>query len=89
MEAISSLFSSFGVLGVLVITALIVILVIKAIGCAIMPFVTNIIAGGALYWLLDAFHIVKMNWSTVDAVVIALLGIPGTVLLALYNAFIR
>ena len=79
--------SALGLWGVLIAAAVIVILVVKLIGCAVMPFISNIIAGGALYWLLDAVSIVKMHWSVTDALIIAVFGVPGTVVLALYRFF--
>ena len=46
--------------------------------------ITNIIMGGALYIFLDMFHIAHMSWSVTDGIVVALLGVPGTILLALF-----
>lgn len=73
---------------VFVLIALLLILAVKLIGCAILPFMGNIIAGGILYMLIDAFHIVKMDWSLFDAVVVALFGVPGTIFLAIWEAIV-
>lgn len=62
-------------------------LLVKFIGCAVAPFLGNIIAGGMLYFFIDAFHIVPMDWSFFDAVVVALFGVPGTIFLAVLTLF--
>lgn len=42
---------------------------------------------GMLYFFLDAFHLVHMDWSFFDAVVVALFGVPGTIFLAILALF--
>ena len=58
-----------------VFAALLVLLLVKFIGCAVAPFLGNIIAGGMLYFFIDAFHIVP------------LFGVPGTIFLAVLTLF--
>ena len=70
-----------------VFAALLVRLLVTFIGCAVAPFLGNIIAGGMLYFFIDAFHIVPMDWSFFDAVVVALFGVPGTIFLAVLTLF--
>lgn len=67
------------------IAAAVILLLVKFIGCAIAPFLGNIVLGGALYLFLDAFHIVTLDWSFFDAVVVAVFGVPGTIFLALWS----
>lgn len=64
-----------------------VLLLVKFIGCAVAPFLGNIVAGGMLYFFRDAFHLVHMDWSFFDAVVVALFGVPGTIFLAILALF--
>ena len=71
---------------VFVFLAVLMYFTIKCIGCAIAPFMGNIIAGGILYILIDSFHIVKMDWSLFDAVIVAIFGVPGTIFLAIWEA---
>lgn len=59
--------------------------VFKLAGCTAYACLGNIICGGAIYWFLDAFHIVAMRWTLLDGIIVALLGIPGTLLIALYR----
>ena len=58
---------------------------IAGITRAIVPFLGNIIMCGALYLFLDAFHIVTLDWSFFDAIVVAVFGVPGTISLALWS----
>ena len=75
-----------GIVGI--ITSIIFILIFwKFLSCAIFPLLGNIIAGGILYYLLDALQIVHMHWSTFDIVIVAIFGIPGTIFLALLRLF--
>ena len=77
-----------GVSVVGVITAIICVFILcKFLSCAVFPLVGNIIAGGILYYILDAFSIIQMQWSVFDAIVIAIFGIPGTVFIALLRLF--
>ena len=76
LHTITSSLLSFGATGILV--ALFAALMVKR-------FVKGIITmGGALYIFLDMFHIAHMSWSVTDGIVVALLGVPGTILLALF-----
>ena len=75
-----------GVSVVGVITAIICVFILcKFLSCAVFPLVGNIIAGGILYYILDAFSIIQMQWSVFD--VIAIFGIPGTIFIALLRLF--
>ena len=78
LHTITSSLLSFGATGILV--ALFAALMVKRF---VKGIITNIIMGGALYIFLDMFHIAHMSWSVTDGIVVALLGIPGTILLAL------
>lgn len=75
------------IVGLFVLAAGLLLLLVKLIGCAIAPFLSNIIAGGILYFFLDAFHIIPMDWSLFDALVVALFGVPGTIFLAILTFF--
>lgn len=70
------------------IVALLMYFLIKFIGCALAPFMGNIVAGGILYLLIDAFGLVTLDWSFFDAVVVAVFGVPGTLVLAVWEAFV-
>ncbi len=59
----------------------------KFLSCAVFPLIGNIIAGGILYYALDALQVVRMHWSVFDAIVVAIFGIPGTIFLALLRFF--
>lgn len=72
---------------VFIFLAALMLFAVKFIGCAIAPFMGNIVAGGILYFFIDAFHIVHMDWSLFDAFIVALFGVPGTIFLALWAAF--
>ena len=77
-----------GVSVVGVITAIICVFILcKFLSCAVFPLVGNIIAGGILYYILDAFSIIQMHWSVFDAIVIAIFGVPGTIFIALLRLF--
>lgn len=77
-----------GVSVVGLITAIICVFILcKFLSCAVFPLVGNIIAGGILYYILDAFSIIPMQWSVFDAIVIAIFGIPGTIFIALLRLF--
>lgn len=67
------------------IAAALILLLVKFIGCAIAPFLGNIVMGGALYFFLDAFHIVKLDWGFFDALIVAVFGVPGTIFLAVWS----
>lgn len=61
-----------------VVVAIIFVFFLRFLGWMITPFIGNIIAGGALYWFVDAF-IFHLPWSFLDAVIVAIFGVPGTV----------
>lgn len=67
-----------------VVVAVIAIFILRILGWVIAPFIGNIIAGGLLYWAIDAF-LIPMKYSFLDAVVVAFFGVPGTLVLALLN----
>ena len=60
-----------------VVVAIIAILIFRVLGWALAPFIGNIIAGGLLYWLIDAM-LMKLP--------VALFGIPGTIVIAICRA---
>lgn len=67
-----------------VVIAVIAVFIIRMLGWAIAPFIGNIFAGGALYWIIDAF-IFRLPWNFIDAVIVALFGIPGTIVIAIFR----
>lgn len=79
LHTITSSLLSFGATGILV--ALFAALMVKRF---VKGIISNIIMGGALYIFLDMFHIAHMSWSVTNGIVVALLGVPGTILLALF-----
>ncbi|MDU3214314.1 MAG: ABC transporter permease [Negativicoccus succinicivorans] len=68
-----------------VVVAIIAILIFRVLGWALAPFIGNIIAGGLLYWLIDAM-LMKFPWTFLDAIIVALFGIPGTIVIAICRA---
>lgn len=71
----------------LIISAVCIFLLWKFLSCAVFPLLGNIILGGLLYYVINLLHIVHMQWSFFDIVVIAIFGIPGTVFLAIFHFF--
>lgn len=67
-----------------IVIAVIAIFIIRMLGWALAPFIGNIIAGGALYWLIDAF-VFNLPWSFLDAVIVAFFGVPGTIVIAIFR----
>ena len=51
----------------------------------VKKIIGNIILGGALFFLLNFLGITHMDLSVGKGILIALLGIPGTIILALAN----
>lgn len=45
----------------------------------------NIIMGGLLFWLLNTVGITHMTVTTMHGIVVALFGVPGTIVLALLD----
>ncbi|CDF27043.1 putative uncharacterized protein [Dialister sp. CAG:588] len=81
---IHSIFNSvmgFGITGILV-----AIIGFWLFGRFVKGIITNIVLGGVLYLFLDWFHICKMNWSSMDGIIVALAGIPGTIILAIAHS---
>lgn len=71
---------------VFLITAAIMIMIAKFLGWALSPFIGNIIAGGVVYWLIDALGLVALPWSVLDAIIVAFFGVPGTIVIAICRA---
>ena len=71
----------------LITSAVCIFLLWKFLSCAVFPLLGNIILGGLLYYVINLLHIVHMQWSFFDIVVIAIFGIPGTVFLAIFHFF--
>ncbi len=51
----------------------------------VKKIIGNIIMGGILFWLLNTLGITHMVWDTTSGIVVAILGIPGTLILAVIN----
>lgn len=51
----------------------------------VKKIIGNIIMGGILFWLLNTLGITHMVWDTISGIVVAILGIPGTLILAVIN----
>jgi hypothetical protein len=79
IHTITSSLMGFGITGILV--AIFALLMLKKF---VKGIIMNIIMGGALYYFLDAFDIVHMDWSVMDGIIVALFGIPGTILVAIF-----
>ncbi len=65
-----------------------VILIVIAFLCfasMVKKLIGNIIMGGVLFWLLNTLGITHMVWNTVNGIVVALFGVPGTIILAIIN----
>lgn len=69
----------------LITSAVCIFLLWKFLSCAVFPLLGNIILGGLLYYVINLLHIVHMQWSFFDIIVIAIFGIPGTVFLAIFH----
>lgn len=68
-----------------IVVAVVAVLVVRFLGRALAPFIGNIIAGGLLYWLIDAL-LMRLPWSMLDAIIVALFGAPGTIVIAICRA---
>lgn len=55
----------------LITSAVCIFLLWKFLSCAVFPLLGNIILGGLLYYVINLLHIVHMQWSFFDIVVIA------------------
>ena len=77
---------ALGGLGGYGITSLIIV-VIAFLLCAkfVKKIIGNIVMGGLLFWLLNTLGITHMVWNTINGTIVALFGVPGTVILALMN----
>ena len=65
-----------------------VILIVIAFLCfasIVKKLIGNIIMGGILFWLLNTLGITHMVWNTVHGMVVALFGVPGTIVLAIMD----
>ncbi len=51
----------------------------------VKKIIGNIVMGGILFWLLNTLGITHMVWNTTSGIVVALLGVPGTLILAVIN----
>lgn len=47
--------------------------------------IVNIVCGGLLYVVIDSLTIVPMAWSTLDGIIVAFFGVPGTILITIYR----
>ncbi|WP_440232513.1 ABC transporter permease [Dialister succinatiphilus] len=78
---------SLGALGGYGITSVIVIIVAFFLFARfVKKIIGNIIMGGLLFfWLLNTIGITHMTLTTMHGIVVALFGVPGTIVLALLN----
>lgn len=67
-----------------IVVAVIAIFILRILGWVIGPFIGNIIAGGLLYWVIDAF-LIPMKYGFLDAIIVAFFGVPGTLFLAFWT----
>ena len=71
----------------LITSAVCIVLLWKFLSCALFLLLWDIILGGLVYYVINLLHIVHMQWSFFDIIVIAIFGIPGTVFLAIFHFF--
>lgn len=77
---------SLGALGGYGITSIIIIIVaFFFFAHFVKKIIGNIIMGGILFWLLNTVGITHMALTTMHGIVVALFGVPGTIVLALLN----
>ncbi len=77
---------SLGGLGTYGITSAIVIVIALFLFAGfVKKIVGNIIMGGILFWLLNSFGITHMVWNTLNGIIVALFGVPGTIILAILD----
>lgn len=79
LEALGGL-GGYGITGVII-----VVLAFFLFAKFVKKIIGNIIMGGVLFWLLNTLGITHMVWDTTSGIVVALLGIPGTLILAVIN----
>ncbi|WP_296956168.1 ABC transporter permease [uncultured Dialister sp.] len=79
---------SLGALGGYGITSIIIILIAFFFFVhAVKKVVGNIICGGILFYLLNTLGITHITWTFTNGLIVALLGTPGTILLAIRDLF--
>ncbi len=66
-------------------SVIIVVLAFLLFAKFVKKIVGNIIMGGVLFWLLNTLGITHMVWDTTHGIIVALFGIPGTLILAVLN----
>ncbi len=77
---------SLGALGGYSITSILVILIaVFLFARFVKKIIGNIILGGLLFWLLNTVGITHMTLTTMHGIVVALFGVPGTIILAILN----
>lgn len=77
---------SLGALGGYSITSILVILIaVFLFARFVKKIIGNIILGGLLFWLLNTVGITYMTLTTMHGIVVALFGVPGTIILAILN----
>ena len=77
---------SLGGLGGYGITSLIIVVIAFLLFAKfVKKIIGNIVMGGLLFWLLNTLGITHMVWNTVQGMIVALFGVPGTVVLALMD----
>ncbi len=70
----------YGITGVII-----VVLAFLLFAKFVKKIIGNIIMGGVLFWLLNTLGITHMVWDTMNGIIVALFGIPGTLILAIFN----
>lgn len=77
---------SLGGLGSYGITSLIIVVIaFLVVSKFVKKIIGNIVMGGILFWLLNTLGITHMVWNTIHGSVVALFGVPGTIVLALID----
>ena len=79
LEALGGL-GGYGITGIIIV-ALAFFLFAKFV----KKIIGNIIMGGVLFWLLNTLGITHMVWDTMNGIIVALFGVPGTLILAVCN----
>lgn len=51
----------------------------------VKKIIGNIIMGGVLFWLLNTLGITHMLWNTMHGIMVAIFGVPGTLILAILD----
>lgn len=66
-------------------SAIVIVIALFLFAGFVKKIVGNIIMGGILFWLLNSFGITHMVWNTLNGIIVALFGVPGTLVLAILD----